>query len=261
METYNAVKTYLNPLSDKLKIYKENRGKVGIYLFTDKETGKQYVGSSNNLSRRFSCYFSMAYDIKEQHIKNKSKICFAIRKKGIDNFKLEVLEYIDSDDNDLILAREQYYMDLINPQLNIVKVAGNTRYFKHSEETKSLISQKKRLAGIRYSIQERWKFRLASTRAFKVQVFDSLTNSYTNYNSIREAAQAIGCCAPFNFLLLKEIVGRSPYVLQELFVLTKRTVCVTLAITCQLANNGWYGVADGKRVHRVWLPTLARTLG
>jgi group I intron endonuclease len=38
--------------------FRENRGKSGIYRWINKETGKSYVGSSANLSKRFNLYFN-----------------------------------------------------------------------------------------------------------------------------------------------------------------------------------------------------------
>ena len=73
-------------------------------------------------------------------------------------------------------------------------------------------------------------------------------------------AHAFIMSAPFHLFVLKEIYGRFPYVSQELCILIGCLVYVTQVIACQYANNYWYGVADDKRVHRVWLPTLARDL-
>ena len=65
-------------------------------------------------------------------------------------------------------------------------------------------------------------------------------------------AHAFIMSAPFHYFVLKEILGRFPYVLQELFL-----VCVTQVIACQYANNYWYGVANDKKILSVWLPTQA----
>ena len=77
-----------------------------------------------------------------------------------------------------------------------------------------------------------------------------LQGDHQLYNVI-VTAHAFLMSAPFHHLVLKEIVGRFPYVLQELLV-----VCVTRIIACQYANNYWYGIADEKRSLRVRLPSL-----
>jgi hypothetical protein len=47
---------------------------------------------------------------------------------------LEILEYCDPDK---VVSREQYYIDLLKPQYNILKVAGSLVGFKHSEGSQS----------------------------------------------------------------------------------------------------------------------------
>lgn len=53
------------------------------------------------------------------------------------------MEYCDKSD---LILREQYYLDKLNPEYNILKIAGSSRGFKHSKETKIKIS--KSLKGI-----------------------------------------------------------------------------------------------------------------
>jgi len=52
MHQYESMFTY------KKQILNENKGKCGIYLITNTLNGKCYVGSSVNLKRRLSCYYS-----------------------------------------------------------------------------------------------------------------------------------------------------------------------------------------------------------
>jgi len=59
-------------------------------------------------------------------------IYMAILKYGYSNFTLDILEYCEPSD---LLAREQYYLDLIKPGYNLLSVAGSSLGFKHSEET------------------------------------------------------------------------------------------------------------------------------
>ena len=52
------IKIYFNADLNKNTIIQENKDKSGVYQFTNLLTGKSYVGSSTNLSRRFSQYYS-----------------------------------------------------------------------------------------------------------------------------------------------------------------------------------------------------------
>lgn len=54
----NPVAVYSNAELQKKKIIQENRGKTGIYRWTNKVNGKSYIGSGVNLSNRLSKYFS-----------------------------------------------------------------------------------------------------------------------------------------------------------------------------------------------------------
>jgi group I intron endonuclease len=54
-----------------------------------------------------------------------------------------ILEYCDKSD---LILREQYYLDKLNPEYSILKIAGSSRGYKHSQETKTKIS--KSLKGI-----------------------------------------------------------------------------------------------------------------
>jgi len=49
---------YHNADTQKLQILNENNYKSGVYRWINKETGKSYVGSAINLSKRFYIYYS-----------------------------------------------------------------------------------------------------------------------------------------------------------------------------------------------------------
>lgn len=114
----------------KSQILQENKGKSGIYMFTNKITGESYVGQSKNLARRLQSYFNSAYlNLR------KSKISRAILIYGYSSFSLTILEYCSISD---LTSREQYFFDELKPQYNVTKIARGNK--GHSEETKSKIS-------------------------------------------------------------------------------------------------------------------------
>jgi len=67
-----------------------------------------------------------------------SLICRALLKSGYSKFKLDILEYCDPS---TIIEREQYYIDLLNPEYNILKVAGSLFGYKHSPESLKKMSE------------------------------------------------------------------------------------------------------------------------
>ena len=114
---------------------KQNRGKSGIYRWVHIESGKTYIGSSVDLSTRFSQYFNY------NHISNpklKIALYIAILSYGYTAFRLEVLEYCS---REKLIEREQFYLDKFKPEYNILKIAGSYIGFKHSEATKELMSE------------------------------------------------------------------------------------------------------------------------
>ena len=119
----------------KLTIYKENKNKSGIYRWTNKTTGSSYIGSALNLSRRFTNYYSLKFVNREVN-KGNSIISRALLKYGYSNFKLDILEYCDSS---VLIEKEQYYLDKLNPKYNILTTAGSIAGYRHSEASLELI--------------------------------------------------------------------------------------------------------------------------
>ena len=89
---YNSVKTYSNADIEKKSIYEDNKKKCGVYCRTNLSNGRRYVGSSINLSKRLSWYYSLE---SLNNNKNFSLISKAILKYGHSGFKLEILEYCE----------------------------------------------------------------------------------------------------------------------------------------------------------------------
>lgn len=118
------------------------KNKSGVYQLVNLINGKSYVGSSVNLYIRLKQYSNPNFLAKT--IKNSnSAISLAILKYGFTNFGLRVLELtpLDSlnsktDKRNLLISKEQYYMDLIKPEYNILPKAGSPLGTINTEETK-----------------------------------------------------------------------------------------------------------------------------
>jgi group I intron endonuclease len=136
----NQVKVYGDAYAMRKDILKENKGKSGIYMLTNKLTKDIYIGQSADICKRFKHYFNLSY------IKSKDSfiISRALIKYVYSNFSVTILEYCDKSD---LFIKEQYYFNKLNPQYNILKIAGSSRGFKHSEETKTKISKSGPLCG------------------------------------------------------------------------------------------------------------------
>ena len=66
----------------------------------------------------------------------------ALLKYGYSVFSLEILEYCEALE---AISREQYYLDLLKPEYNVLKIAGSSLGYKHPEgsQTRNWTSERK----------------------------------------------------------------------------------------------------------------------
>lgn len=107
----------------------------GIYKITNLVNGKFYIGSAVNVKNRFSTHVSEL----NSHTHDNRHLQRAWDKYGKDKFKFELIEEIK--EKELLLEREQFYIDNFNPDYNICRIAGNTAGRKFTEESKKKISE------------------------------------------------------------------------------------------------------------------------
>ena len=80
-----------------------------IYQYTNKINNKKYIGQTNNFQRRINEHKSCSFNSKS--VNYNDKIHQAIRKYGLDNFTIEILETINNvDDYELVNEREAYWI-------------------------------------------------------------------------------------------------------------------------------------------------------
>lgn len=111
---------------------------AGVYLISNSVNGKCYVGSTIHLDQRRKEHFSRLANNKHvnAHLQN------AFNKYGREAFEFEVLETISIDDDikEKLLKREQFWIDNLKPEYNILLVAGSNLGYHHTNETKQKIS-------------------------------------------------------------------------------------------------------------------------
>lgn len=214
---------YLDVISCKSGIYEMNRRKSGIYCWRNKITNKIYVGSGLNLTRRLNDYLNPRYLKKELVTKN-SKIYGSLLKHGYSNFSLEILEYCEPG---LLIKREQYYIDLLNPEYNICRVAGSCLGRKYSPETilklknrklspEALINLKLAKAGKAPTSPLRLVNLLLAT-GHKTILINKKDNSIKQYPSIRSAAKDINAAhASLIYCMENNLLFKNTYVIIKL---------------------------------------------
>lgn len=84
----------------------------GVYLLTNKENGKQYVGSSTNVAARVSQHFTTACRKK----KNINEFYRDIALRGVDGFSCELLEECAPENK---IERERHWYFLLKPEYNL----------------------------------------------------------------------------------------------------------------------------------------------
>lgn len=92
--SFTPVIIYDNADTNKVMILKDNKGKAGVYQWTHKESGKFYIGSAADLSKRLRTYYSFSHlnRNKSMYINN------ALLLHGYSAFSFTILEIISISD-------------------------------------------------------------------------------------------------------------------------------------------------------------------
>lgn len=120
----------------------------GIYKIINLTNNKIYIGSSKSLNKRKVEHFSR---LRVNAHSNK-KLQRSFNKYGEQNFKFETLEF-NNESN--LISREQYYIDTLNPEFNICKIAGRITGLIRTKNWRDKIS--KSHIGKKASIETRLK--------------------------------------------------------------------------------------------------------
>lgn len=144
---------------------------------------------------RFYTYYSLA-----SLASSNRPIDRALLKHGFSNFKLEILEYCVISQ---ALVREQYYLDNMKPEYNIVKVAGSTLGYKHSPESIA------KMRAIVLSADDRARKALSTgaataARRMSILVTNTITNEKMIFDSLTEGGKALGVSKTAISLALRE---------------------------------------------------------
>ena len=110
------------------ELYQQYKNQSGIYKLTI--NNKFYIGSAKNIGIRLSKHLldlerNLHHSIYLQRAWNKYQ-----------NIDIEIVEICDN-----IIEREQYYIDTLQPHLNLCKNAANCNGIKRSENHKNKISE------------------------------------------------------------------------------------------------------------------------
>lgn len=166
---------------------------------------KSYVGSTSNFNRRKWCHL---YSLRTKRHQN-PVLQTHVNKYGIEDVHIEILELVN--DQHVLLPREQYFLDTLNPSFNISKIAGSnyglkrslevraarsviSKRLKHTPEAKEKIRQANigRFIGKKHTPEfcERIRLRTLGNNHIGKKVVDLSTGII--YDRIKDAATAKG---------------------------------------------------------------------
>jgi hypothetical protein len=134
-----------------------------------------------NLSRRLGKYYNLNQLAISNMVINK-----ALLKHDIAKFKLEILKYCSPDE---CIKWEQFYLDLLKPEYNILQIAGSSLGYRHKEESRVKISAAS--IGEKNPMFGKPRPAGAGSPSQHIQVTDLEKDTSTIYNSMSEAAKAL----------------------------------------------------------------------
>lgn len=105
----------------------------GVYQIVNLVNGNCYVGSSVQIESRI--FKHLAFLRRGDHPNGHLQAAFT--KYGEQSFDYKLLEVCDKE---ILLSREQFYLDALRPEYNICRVAGNTLGYKHEDEARVKMS-------------------------------------------------------------------------------------------------------------------------
>jgi len=110
----------------------------GVYEVQNQRNGKRYIGSAVNIRDRWAVHLSTL----RQNAHHNSHLQYAFDKYGEEAFMFSVLEHIE--DTSQLIAREQYYLNVLKPEYNIAMVAGSKLGVHPTKETRRKMSEAKK---------------------------------------------------------------------------------------------------------------------
>nr|YP_009710789.1 GIY-YIG endonuclease [Macrolepiota fuliginosa]QFZ98737.1 GIY-YIG endonuclease [Macrolepiota fuliginosa] len=130
------IKVYNSLKEDRLQLFKEQKDKTGVYCLVNSINGHTYIGSSVNIERRMKSYLNNSFLKSKQN--SNMPITLALSKYGQEHFAVLIVEYVDIEN---LTLRETYYIASLLPYYNVLKQGYSSLGYKHTEDTKNLLSE------------------------------------------------------------------------------------------------------------------------
>nr|YP_009493171.1 GIY-YIG homing endonuclease [Ganoderma calidophilum]AWJ63966.1 GIY-YIG homing endonuclease [Ganoderma calidophilum] len=136
VEQIKPIKVYNEFKEDRDQLMRDQKEKTGVYCLVNLTNGHIYIGSSINLAVRMRNYLNTTF-LKNKRNKN-MPIIQALLKYGQDNFAVLIVEYVDVE---ILAIRETHYITQLLPYYNVLKQGYSSLGYKHTEETKKMLTE------------------------------------------------------------------------------------------------------------------------
>jgi group I intron endonuclease len=153
----------------------------GIYELYIPDTKWNYIGSSFNVDKRIKQHFRLL---------RKGSHCNAILQNVYNKHKNLLFRVIEFCEENILLSKEQYYIDSAKPTMNICKLAGSTIGYKHSpedlEKIKEFNRQLPKKESWRNGVKKTW-FKKGCTHTFTSDQIQKRVASFKGYKHSEDA--------------------------------------------------------------------------
>lgn len=153
-----------------MKEIKQDLKKSGIYCIINIESGKRYIGSSLNIYQRLLSHRSNLRGNKHENRKLQS----AWNRHKEELFDYYILEFCDKEN---LINREQFYIDTLNPEYNLILKVERVEM---SQESRKLMSESRKTGIINGTVTFKTK---------KLYKYDLDGNFICEYNDFKSATE------------------------------------------------------------------------
>lgn len=132
-----------------------------VYKIVNLTNNKIYVGSAIKFKFRWNKHLSEL----NQNRHHSPHLQYAWNLYGETNFIVEILEVIENATKEILLKREQFYLDTLKPEYNTSKIAGSVLGIKRSAKTKDKLSAASKR---RPPISEETRLKMSASAKLKI---------------------------------------------------------------------------------------------
>lgn len=175
--------TIKDPFNNRDKISAVAKGAAGVYIFSVEKTSVQYVGSSINLYARIVSYFMPS-------ILNNAdrRVLRYFKNHGFSDVILTIYVLDKGSTKEMTFFLEQYFIDNMNPNLNVDLVAGGSKGY-HSPISMEARKRLRKDRGISFYVYDCFSHSLIFKFESKHHAYNSIHIDFKSLKNCLENAE------------------------------------------------------------------------